>query len=282
MTKRMGASGEETASSKVGYIFYWMPNLTGWVQEPRERMMVQFKKIIIGIRPAQKMFRVSSLYGSIVDEVLSSRTDKRLGADYFTGVSKLVDQPGVRLTNESLGNTLQIDSENVVFIKDYYTSEKAVDLDALLDEFVFLWEVVDKTLQVRDVRRIGIASEHQIQVADGHASAALVGNFTNIPAPVHAAKFQLQMEDRRMTTNKVGLPDFKKDDFINVIHHYYDSSLDVEHPSSGGINITLDVQRYFYPLLKSKISDEVLALFKKDFLKEKNKLDSDLKKRDLI
>ena len=244
--------------------------------------MVPIKKFSVGIRPAQKMFRVGSLYGSLVDSLLAARTNKNLGEDYFNEVGKNLEQGVARLSNERLGNFLHIDVENIVFTKDLYASEKSIDLEKILSEFHFLWKQVDEILQIRDIRRIGIAAEHQERAKDGHASATLIRALTGLPPPTHAAKFLLQLEDRRPPTNKVGVPDFKKDDFINVIRHYYDGELDIENHNADHINITLDVQRYFSPLLSTNIFEDVLTLYKKDFLKEKGILDADLKKRGLV
>jgi len=82
-------------------------------------------------------------------------------------------------------------------------------------------------------------------------------------------------------TGKSGLPDIAKDAFINVIHHFYDSELDTDHPNPRHINANLDVQKYFSPLYNGNLFDEVAPLYKL-FQKEQTALDDHIKERGLI
>ena len=50
-------------------------------------MMIKIRKFIIGIRPASKMFRISSLAGQIIDSILSERGTKFREGKYFTEIS---------------------------------------------------------------------------------------------------------------------------------------------------------------------------------------------------
>lgn len=243
--------------------------------------MVRVSKLVLGIRPSQKMFRVGSLGGVVIDAILAARSDKALGDEYFTSVGKAPDQSSYRLTNDDQGNLLQIDEANVVFTKDIYSDEQHIDLDKTLAEWRFLWKHINGVLLVRDIRRIGIAAEHQFKPPTGTASGQLFERLAAMQRPQHPGKFLLQFEDRRPTTNKVGIPDATKDAFINVIQHYYDSELDTEHANSGFINANLDVQKYFSPLFNGNIFDEIAGLLKL-FQKEKAALDADIKKRGLI
>lgn len=243
--------------------------------------MIRISKLVLGIRPSQKMFRVESLAGSAIDAILAARSDKTLGDDYFTSVGKAADRSSYRLFNEDQGNVLQIEEANVVFTKDVYLDEQHIDLEDVLAEWRLLWKHVNGVLAVRDIRRIGIVAEHQFKPPNGTASGRLFEGLAAIPRPQHPGKFMLQFEDRRPTTNKVGLPDPTKDAFINVIQHYYDSELDTEHATSGFINANLDVQKYFSPLFNGNIFDEIDVLLKL-FKKEKAGLDAEIAKRGLI
>lgn len=135
-------------------------------------------------------------------------------------------------------------------------------------------------LHVRNIRRIGIVAEHQIPAKDAKASEALLGTLTSITSAGHPAKFILKIEDRRFPT-KGGIPDFKKDDFINVIREYYDSDVDADHANDGHINANIDVQRYYSPLFNGNVFDEVTVL-QRLFLDEKKHLEEDIKKRGLV
>ena len=242
--------------------------------------MIRISKFAIGIQPSQKMFRVSSLRGSLVDTVLSLRGTKPFDDEYYTEVSRNVEQGTVQLRNEELGNVLRIDQDRVVFTKDYYLSEKAHDINDAIQEFRTIWKHLNEELRARNIRQIGIAAEHQIPAKDAKASEALLGALTSITTVGHPAKFILKIEDRRFPT-KGGIPDLKKDDFINVGRQFYDSDHDADHAKAGHINANIDVQRYYSPLFNGNVFDEVTVL-QKLFLEEKNRLEDDLKKRGLV
>lgn len=242
--------------------------------------MIRIKKFIVGIRSSQKMFRVSSLHGSLVDSVLSLRGNKPIDDEYYTEISRGIEQGTIQLRNEDLGNTLRIDLESIVFIKDFYASEKQIDIDDILQEFRSIWKHVNEVLHVRGIRRIGIAAEHQFAVEKDSPSTHLVRKLTSISPHAHPAKFILQFEERRFNT-KNGPLDLKKDDFINVICNYYDSEVDSEHPRQDHINANLDVQRYYAPLFNGNVFDEV-AILHQLFSKEKHGFEADLRKRGLV
>lgn len=242
--------------------------------------MIRIKKFVVGIKSAQKMFRITSLGGSLIDAILSARGDKLLGEEYYTEVGRSHESGIVQLTNEELGNSLQVDTENVIFSKSTFSSDKRVDVERALSEFRFLWKQLNEVMRVRDIRRIGVAAEHQIPINGKSPSEVLLGKITTFVAKKNPAKFHLQLESRRHTTNAAGIPDHKRDDFINVIHHYYDSALDVDHPLSDHFNANLDVQRYYSPLLNSNIFDAAELVYR-DFSKEAELLEKDLKERGL-
>lgn len=243
--------------------------------------MVRIQKFVVGIRPQDKMFRVSSYGGAIVDAVLAARTEKALGESYFTEVSTAVDHTGRILSNEELGNTLKIEDSNIIFVKDYYGSERKFSAKEVLAEWRFLWKVVNDILMVRNIRRIGIAAEHQFEATSGTPSNALHSSLIAGPHPMHAGRFNLQFEDRRPTTSKSGLPDAKKDAFINVIHQYYAAELDSERPANGYINANIDVQKYYAPPFTGNIFDEVAEVLR-IFEKEKAAFDANLKQRGFV
>lgn len=240
---------------------------------------MRIKKITIGIQPSQKMFRVSSLHGSIVDSVLSLRGTKPITDEYYTEISRSTEQGSIRLKNDAEGNTLIVDLSNVVFVKDVYKSDKQLDIDDAFKEFRLIWKQVNDLLHVRDVRRIGVVGEHRIPVQNS-SSATLLKSLTSISVASHPAKFILRFEERRLTTTG-GIPDFKKDDFINVIRDYYDSEMDSDQPEEKHVNINLDVQRYYSPLFNGNIFDEAERVHQQ-FTKEKDKCETDLKQRGLL
>lgn len=231
--------------------------------------MSEILKITIGVRPSARMFRVSSLYGILVDEVLAARGKGVLGDEYYKGITKNEDQTIVRLLNEDEGNFLQIDHDNVTFTKDYYSDDEQFNWNNCFKEYCYIWELINKTLKVTNIRRIGIVCELKFDAEKGNPSQVLLNNLTKMPKLAHPAKAKIVFEDRKPTIEGLA-PDIKKSDFINVIHEIYDGELDTEHPDDKFIYSTLDTQRYYSPLLKSDVPKEIEKLYKK-FKSEKCK-----------
>lgn len=239
---------------------------------------MRIKKLTLGIRPSQKMFRLSSVQGTLVDSVLTLRGTKPIDDEYYTEVSRGIEPATIQLRNDELGNTLTIELDNVVFTKDLYDSDKQFDLDEVLKEFRTIWKQVNDVLHVKDIRRIGIVVEHQL--AKENPSSVLIKQLTSLTPGGHVAKFLLHFEER-FRTGKGGIPDPKTDDFINVICDYYDSERDIDHPKEGHINVNLDVQRYYSPLFNGNVFDEI-TVFRQQLSKEQSRFEQDLKKRGLL
>lgn len=241
---------------------------------------MRIKKFTVGIRPSQKMFRISSLQGSLVDSVLNMRGTKPIDDDYYTeiSVSRGVEPPTLQIRNDVKGNLLIIEADNIVFTKDLYDSEKQFDEEEALKEFRAIWKQVNDVLHVKDIRRIGIVVEQQF--ATDKPSFELIKKLTSLTTGEHVAKFLLRFEER-FRTEKGGIPDPKTDDFINVISDYYDSERDIDHPKEGHINVNIDVQRYFAPLFNGNVFDEI-TVFRNRVSKEQSRFEQDLKQRGLL
>ena len=168
---------------------------------------MRIMKFTVGIRPSQKMFRVSSLHGSLVDSVLSLRGSNPIDDEYYTEISRGAEQAFIQLRNEDRGNTLRIDLDNFTFVKDFYASEKQFDIDDALKEFRLIWKQVNEVLHVRDIRRIGIVAEHRIPVEKNNPSAVLLKALTSVPVSAHPAKFILRFEERRVCQGPTGQAD---------------------------------------------------------------------------
>lgn len=221
--------------------------------------MVHIDKFIIGIRPASKIFRISSVVGQIIDSILSERGTNHLDEKYYEKISSNKNLDTYRLENDSLGNILTIDLENVIFIKDYYEVTKEFDFSEIFLEFKQIWNAIDKFLKLKDIRRIGMAAEHQIRGVSNNLNKKLLDSMTTVKEINHPAKFHLRYENRYPTIAGAA-PDIEKSDLINIIYHYYDSATDTDHPNEDSYNANIDVQRYYSPLLKSNIVEEVNKL----------------------
>jgi hypothetical protein len=236
--------------------------------------MAIVRKFTIGVLPFAKMFRVHGQGGSATDAVLSLRS-KSLPDDFFSEVSFNAERTLYRLSSSDLLNSLHITEESITFTKDYYEADTSFDFRKMLDEFRTIWGALNPVLNVRDVRRLGMVAEYQYTVDARSPSGWLRGKFTTLKTPLLTEKFNMRFEERELASDGKA-PDPKKGDFLNYIYSFYDSSIDVEHPSNGFVNVNLDVQRYYAPLFSGNMGDEVLKLHK-SFDAAQKRLDTQLK-----
>ena len=227
--------------------------------------MIKMSKLVIGVRPATRMFRLSSLSGVVIDEILAARGKKPLSDEYYKKVLAIGQNGEVRLLNDKKSNALVMNWSDVVFTKEAIDEEDTIDISSALEEFERIWKIIDEVARIRDVRRIGIFAEHIVGIGLDNASKNLLDKLTTIKKIFHPAKFSLSYEERRPTIEGMA-PDIEKSDLINVRHTYYDGELDDANPIKQSIKADIDVQRYFTPLT-SAVTSEVLKL-KKVFAEE--------------
>lgn len=243
--------------------------------------MTRIKKFSIGIRPASKMFRMTSLSGLIIDKILSEReSNKHLDQKYYTQIARNNETGNYKLYNEELGNVLMLELDNIIFIKDYYKATKTFNFNKVCAEFKQIWGIVNDILQLKDIRRIGMVAEHQINVDETNVNKQLVEALTTLNKTSHPAKFFLRFENRYPTKEGIA-PDIKKSDFVNVIQGFYDSEVDMGNPKKGSFNANIDIQRYYSPLLKGNVVEEVKKL-NKTFIKELKTFELFLREKGLI
>jgi hypothetical protein len=208
------------------------------------------KKLTIGVKCADKMFRVNSEWGAVVDAVLALRAEAPLSdPEYFKTVGTSDDRDAVQLDNRDKGTMLRVTVEEIIFSHTQYDAE--VDVAGFHDAFNAIWPAIDRILKVRNVRRIGIVAEHRIVDVD-QPSRRLVEALTKFGVPQFAGRFHCSFE-RRVPTIEALAPDLLKSDFKNVIHHFYDAEMDASVPAKRAINANLDVQRYYGPALASEV-----------------------------
>lgn len=224
--------------------------------------MASMKRFVIGVRPAYRMFRVSSLGGLIADTILAARGKNGISPDYFRTIGKDDKGNAIRLSNDDLGNFLHLDIENVVFTKETQDDD-FIDVEHALIEFKTLWKIIDGLLKVTHIRRLGMVATYQSYSIEKSPSLELIKALTNISAGPYPRKFYLRYEDRLPTLEGLA-PDIDASDFINVIYTYYDSetsresSEEAPNPTeAGSINADIDVQRYYHPYLSSLTAREI-------------------------
>lgn len=233
---------------------------------------MKIRKFIIGVRTANRMFRVQALGSKCIDSIMNYVLhNNAVSSDYFTHISSSSEQIKFSLRNTELGNILVIDDSNIVFYKDFYDFDDDIDIDTTVNEFLIFWNIINEVLEIKDIRRIGIVAEQREYLEDGQPSKILLDNINNFDtASTFPAKYQFTYESRHPTKESIA-PDIAKDDFINVIYHLYDGILDRDHSEENTINVNIDVQRYYHPNIKAITRNEVMNVIK-IFNKELEKL----------
>lgn len=225
--------------------------------------MTIVKKFTIGIQPFAKMFRISGQGGAAVDAVLKLR-NKELPENYFSEVKINSEKTSFQIQGLDGHNILTITDDNIVFVKDYYESSESFKFSKVLDEFKLIYSAAHSVLQFSEIRRVGLVAEHRYAVPQGKPSEWLRSKLLKVASPQLTANFLIRFEERSPASDGL-IPDPKKADFINRIYSYNDSALDVDHPTPGKADTSIDVQRYFAPMLNSSVTDELSKLFKTSF-----------------
>jgi len=228
-------------------------------------------KVVIGVLFNKKSFKLASLGGIVIDDVLALReSNKKLSNDFLTKFSSSNDASNlhVKFVDEKGINTLSIQSEQFVFTKATSNEGGAVSLDKAIEEFEILWKAANKTLDFPDTRRIGIVGEFNIKAnSETSASNQLISTLLKWSPPNHSGHFSLEFEDRELHTDG-SVPDKKSADYWNSIYSFYPSDEDRDLPQKGKINANLDLQKYYNPAKSDPIRE--LQIVKKKFTSKKS------------
>lgn len=236
--------------------------------------MAKILKATIGVLFTERIFRLSTHAGALTDDLLSLR-GKKVDLDSFESIGRDPLNNSLRLYNEEAGIYLAINLESITFTYDLYDLDADFNFDNFFAKFQAIWETFDARIKAPDIRRIGYVTEQRFKLGSD-PSGLLVEKLTTLKSEGFPAKFNLTFEDRK-NVGHGGLPDPTKDDFINIIRSFYESSVDIEHPEECSINANLDVQRYFAPALKGSPLSEIKKL-KNEYEKAALKFTIDISK----
>ena len=218
-------------------------------------------KMSIGIRPARAMFRFSTLGGALIDEILAYTEKSKHSRKIFKHVEQDGDKSHFRLVGDSC--SLFVGTHDVQYSVDHYEAKSTLEINTEVDRFISLFLAINSSLKMRDIRRIGMVCEYRTPSKTALPSKDLLEELTKLEPIGYPAKFQLQFEHRHPITNATGVPDFRTDDFWNIIESYYDGEIDAYHSATRQINLMLDVQRYYNPLLEDKFDSAIRSLAEK-------------------
>jgi len=120
---------------------------------------MKLNKIVIGTLFNKKAFKLSSLGGIVIDEILSLReTNKKLSNEFLTKFTSSNDANNlyVKFIDDKGINTLTIQSDQFIFSKAASSDEATVNFDKVIEEFEILWKAANKILSFPDTRRVGV------------------------------------------------------------------------------------------------------------------------------
>jgi hypothetical protein len=232
---------------------------------------MKLNKIVIGTLFNKKAFKLSSLGGIVIDEILSLReTNKKLSNEFLTKFTSSNDANNlyVKFIDDKGINTLTIQSDQFIFSKAASSDEATVNFDKVIEEFEILWKAANKILSFPDTRRVGVVGEFHINATnDTSASNQLISSILKWSPPEHSGSFLLEFEDRELHSDG-SIPDKKTSDYWNSIYTFYPSERDRDIPQKGKINANLDLQKYYNPAKSDPIRE--LQSIKKKFATKKS------------
>lgn len=234
-------------------------------------------RFVIGIQFNERMFRLPSIGGLLIDEMLKLRESERKIKDtYFTQVSTPVTKANeytISLIDDKKENSLALLPDQFVFKKTSINDGSAVNIDKVIEECLIFWKAANKIADFPSIRRIGFVGEFRIdEKKKDDSGRQLIESLTKFNVPESCGRFQLTFEDRDLTKNG-NIASAESDDFWNNIFTFYISDSD-ETPEKGKINANIDVQKYFNPAKKDPTKE--LGLIKKRFSEDKVKFKKQL------
>lgn len=244
---------------------------------------MKINKVVVGVLYNKRLFRLSSMEGILIDEILDlCENDKKLGKNFlsqFTSSNEL-NNMHIKFIDKSGKNSLTIQSDQFIFAKSAQSEDASVNIDKVIEEFEVLWKAIDKIVKFPSIRRLGLVTENHIKAQNNtSASNEMLNSLVKLPPPEHSGRFTLTYEDRELT-NKGEIPDQETADFWNTIYTFYPSEKDIELPVDGKINANIDVQKYFNPAKADPLKE--IRNVRKKFADKKKKFKSDLTDSGLI
>jgi len=227
-------------------------------------------KVVIGVLFNKKSFKLSSLGGIVIDDILSLReSNKKLSNDFLTKFTSSNEASNlhVKFLDDKGIHSLSIQSDQFVFTKAS-NEGSAVNIDKALEEFEILWKTANKILGFPDIRRIGFVGEFNIKAkSETSASNQLLNSLLKWSPLDHSGHFTLEFEDRELHTDG-SVPDPKIADYWNTIYSFYPSEKDRDFPKKGYINANCDIQKYYNPAKSDPLRE--LQSIKKKFISKKS------------
>lgn len=214
-------------------------------------------KVVVGVLFNKKAFKVSSVGGALVDELisLSEVVSVKGGVPFFGQIATNTDNSNCSYTliDNVNSNTLEINTSSCVFTRSSSGVESSLNLEKVCDEFLQFYKVIEKSLSKPAIRRIGIVGEFYTIDTGGNKAVNLLGGLTKLGVEGDSHRFTLTFNDRDKFTDGF---DIDTADYWNCIYSFYNTELDSVRPVKSGFASNIDVQKYYNPA-RSDVSREI-------------------------
>jgi len=217
-------------------------------------MPQKLRKITIGLRSEQRLFRVIGIGGFIVDSILDLRGTKAIEKDYFQHVIVAEGKDIYEIFNNDKGNSCKITTDSFIISKSVIEDEKRIDINKFVKQASVIYETVMKGLDIRELNRIGIVYEYETGIENcENVNGFLYENLLHydhqgIPSNF-GLKFAFKMPTDKSTARLAKTEVLR--DYYNVITQFTVKLDEAKEPVEDCLCISADVQRYFYPPTKA-------------------------------
>lgn len=216
-------------------------------------MSKKLKKVLIGIRSHQRLFRVLGMGGDIVDSLLDMRGAKGIDEDYFEQISISGDKDAYEVFNEEKGNSCKITLESIIMTKRAVGSH-LINIKRFQKDVNLFYEKIREMLRIREINRIGIIFEFETAVGGSkNVNKFLYDNFLGYTHEGIPSNFTLKTAFKMSSKEGILNPDVK--DYYNAILQFGVKYGEDRKPIEDLLFVSLDVQRYFHPPTSAKNGD---------------------------
>jgi len=193
----------------------------------------KIRSILIGIRYS-KSFRLRDVTGSIADYIVYSE-DSPFDEGYFPEITSMSNGEKV-LRNTETGDYFRVNESDVIFSKKVSSNFEAAFAELRDDVAPFLERLFGK-FKIRDVRRLGIIFQHELEKPKKFEDAVkpltdnLTGNVSGL-----AVKFAKKLPSQEALIRK------NVNDYVNTIYNF--------EQAEELFSASYDYQVYFEPIVE--------------------------------
>lgn len=214
-------------------------------------MSKKLKKVLVGIRSHQRLFRVLGMGGDIIDSLLDMRGAKGIDEDYFEQISISGEKDAYEVFNVDKGNSCKITLESIIMTKRAVGND-LINIKKFQKDANLFYERISDILEIREINRVGIIFEFETPVEGSkNVNKFLYDKFLNCTYDGTPSNFTLKTAFKIPTEEGWTNPKDVKD-YSNAILQFGVKYGEDRTPIEDLLFVSLDVQRYFHPPEKAK------------------------------